>query len=443
MAGAEQDIAQLRQALKPERTGERPVRDHRRAARVPARVQRDPADRPRAAPGDRRPAPLGHAAQRDRAARPLPGAVPGDRRERRRDRLRLPALALGVPPVDGLPGGGVRAEPAAPSCPPAPSRWRRSAGSLVTCLASSVPLLDLRRRAPAPEHLAARTTSPRAPCSATGAAARSRWPRWRCSRSRACSTPPRPPPRWSASVALALATVLAVPVAFGVGARRGTRALRSARRASRRSRSRSAGSAPPRCARSRWPRPARSRCSAASRSAARAATCSPGSVASRTSYAADAPIWVSEPGDNQAHRSARPAARSQARLAALPQVAAVGAFQGQLHDARVAAGVGDRAPARRRSACPGRPEFRRARRGAWRPTAALRGDRWSPLTADRLRTAYCVSAPRSRCPTPTGRTSLPDRRAHDQPRLEPGRDLHGPADYTRRPGRQTPPACSP
>ena len=118
-----------------ERAGERTVRDHRRAARVPARVQRDPADGPRAQTGDRRPAARRHPAQRDRPARRFPGAVPGCRGQRGRRGGRIPALADASPAVDRLPRRGVRDQ----RRDRVRSRGadRRGRGHPITCLASA------------------------------------------------------------------------------------------------------------------------------------------------------------------------------------------------------------------------------------------------------------------------------------------------------------------
>ena len=67
VAPADQDVDAAARGAGAEPPGQRPVRGDRRAARLPARVQRDAADRPRAPPGDRRPAPGRHEASGDRA----------------------------------------------------------------------------------------------------------------------------------------------------------------------------------------------------------------------------------------------------------------------------------------------------------------------------------------------------------------------------------------
>ena len=91
----------------------------------------------------------------------LPGAVPRCRGERRRARRRLRALAVGVPPVDGLPGGGVHAE----------RRHRRAArdragrglgGMLVT-----LPCLGAAAAGPAPRASTRRASTCRTGCPAT------------------------------------------------------------------------------------------------------------------------------------------------------------------------------------------------------------------------------------------------------------------------------------
>ena len=238
-------------------------------------------DGARAPPGDRRPAPLRHAAQRDRAARRFPGAVPRPRRQRRRARRRLCALALGLSPIHRLSRGGVRAERRHRRQRAQRHRRRGSAASLVTCLASALPLLDLRSGLPRDAiYLQRGAAGKRARGAArSGGCSRSRW---RCWRWRACCTRRALGARWRRASRSRSRPCSPCRVAFagvlggGACAQRARAAAADAGdRARRRARRR-------RFARSRWRRPAPSRCSAASRSAARARTCSPGSAASRT-----------------------------------------------------------------------------------------------------------------------------------------------------------------
>ncbi len=241
VAPADQDVALLDQALRPERPGERAVRRDRRAARVPARVQRDPADGPRAPPGDRRPAPGRHQAQRDRpdrrSSRRCASASP---RARSASRVGYALSVWRLSPVDRLSRGGVHARRAPPSsalgrcCSPA------LGGVAATCLASGVPLLDLRR----------------------GRAARRRLPRGGRARQRArhgthsarCS-PPRSRCSRSATAAVRAGALGGDPRGRDARARDGARGAAGVRGGARRRRAGSAraASASPRC-RSRSPR---------------------------------------------------------------------------------------------------------------------------------------------------------------------------------------------
>ena len=213
-------------------------------------------------------------------------------------------------------------------------------GVLATCLASAIPLLDLRRgrardavyrEAGVPGNALVRAGTQRWLFAAAVRAGRAR--------ERCCSRCD-PRPRSPRCAMLAAATVLAVPLdvrrwccararCSPSAAQRLTVAAGGAGLAARRARS----------ARSRSRRRARSRCSAASRSAARAMTCCAGSRTFAHSYVADAPIWVTNPGDNQAADTFDPGA-SAAAIARVPAVASVRAFQGGFLDARRHAACG-------------------------------------------------------------------------------------------------------
>ena len=123
VAPADQDLALLRQALRPERPGQRVLRRDRWAVGLPVRVQRDAADGPGATPDDRRPSPLGHQAHRDRANGPLPGPLPGDRGVAAGTACRLRTLRV-FSPVCGLSHSGVHARRR--------HRDRQTAGAAVT-----------------------------------------------------------------------------------------------------------------------------------------------------------------------------------------------------------------------------------------------------------------------------------------------------------------------
>ena len=220
-------------------------------------------------------------------------------------------------------------------------------GILVTWLACALPLIDLRRGAP-PDAIYMHSGAPGDALSrpnahvAVAALARAGW------RSRACCMPRRPSAALLASVTLALATVLAVPVAFA-GVLAAAHCL--SERAPRMSSLALALSG------------VRGTTLRALALAATGAVALFGSIALggaranllsgihtfASSYAADAPIWVSEPADYQATEPLTGDGRA-ARIRRLAGVGSVAAVPGRVPDRRPAAGVGARAPAGRRPA---------------------------------------------------------------------------------------------
>ena len=150
--------------------------------------------------------------------------------------------------------------------------------------------------------------------------------------------------------------------------------------------------------------------------------------AGRHRFSGGAQLWVISPLDNQATVSVS-GARPRARVAALPTVSGVGAYQGSFFD------WGGRRPwiiARPANAttsvlegqilqgsCP------RQRPGAWQKVAGS----WSP---SRSRANITSSVGRHlRCPTPTGITPAPVGGHEHELRLAHRRDLHGHARLPR------------
>ena len=157
-------------------------------------------DGARAPPRDRRPAPDRRQAQRDRADAAVPGAVPRHRPPRSsgcwaamRSRARV------LPPIDRLPRRGVHARLAHARDGAAALLLALGAGVLATCVASAVPLLDLRRGArstpcTASDGMPGQPLSPVVAAAGLGARGRAA-----CWRARPCCS--RPHPRWRCSPA--------------------------------------------------------------------------------------------------------------------------------------------------------------------------------------------------------------------------------------------------
>ena len=198
LAGGRTDRRRLRTGHRPaspgaapERAGERAVRGHRRAARVPARVQRDPADVPerREAIADLRLSGTTRSAIVQLAC--LPGAVPRRRRQRRSGSAVGYLLSRWVfHQSTGYLAEAFALERRRRSSSPTRCCSRALGGVLVTCLASSVPLLDLRRGAPptrstCPGGLARQCAHRRRAAPAVGSRARAAGARERAVRSRA------------------------------------------------------------------------------------------------------------------------------------------------------------------------------------------------------------------------------------------------------------------
>ncbi len=307
------------------RAGQRAVRDHRRAARVPARVQRDPADRARAPSGDRRPAAVRHTAQRDRPARPAS----------RRCASGLAASAVGIGVGELL----------------SRSVFQQSTGYLAAAFALSgatvtppgvialAALGGVRGHVPCLERAAARpaprtSRGPRLSGTREGrqhARARrtggcSRAPRSRCSRWPACSTRAFPPrrsrraSRWRSRRCWRCRSCSrpCSPGAHALSERRGTLSTLAVALGGVRATT------------------VRSLALAATGAVALFGSVALGGARSDLlagihsfahDYAADAPVWVSEPGDNQATGRLQEPGLAR-RIARLPGVASVSELQG-------------------------------------------------------------------------------------------------------------------
>ena len=158
------------------------------------------------------------------------------------------------------------------------------------------------------------------------------------------------------------------------------------------------------------------------------------------SYAADADIWVGAPGDNQATVDFRAGGLAQ-RIAQIPGSPACSAFQGGFVNStrRAQPAVLDarRAPPRRRGAASARqPDLMDSGQARDERSRTLGEGGWVAVSAaDRRRAAHVGVGGTLALPTPSGARRRAGRGDDDEPRLEPGRDLHEPGATTAACGR--------